>query len=474
MALRLYYITFVVTSPLTEFYACYALGVYLLPEEMYESCKITTGDITKSTYGTAADKYMSYGAYQIDTYQADKEMKYAKNPNWFGYSDEHYAGKYQTTNIYEQYISDNATVLSLFLQGNVDEYGVDTQHMETYANSDYIYFMPTTYSYVFTFNTDKDSLAKEDGDGVNHSILSLDTFRNAIGLSLDRQSFVTQCLAGSDPGYGLINYVYICNPDTGELYRNSDYAKQALMNVYGVDNYEEITGYDKETASKLFQAAYDEAIASGMMKDSDRVELDYHVYADTTNNQNRVNFLQSSINEATAGTSLEGKVTVNLLVDEDYYDNCMVGMCDIAFTAWGGADMNPYSITQCYTDPTYNLVFGYDGTKETATIKVDGEDYTMSTYDWYFELNEGKWAIADTDTRNQILAGMEEAILKYHGMSTLAYLNEATLYSQRIILGSDHYINSLVGFGGIGDITYTMNDEEWAKYCADQNNQLTY
>jgi hypothetical protein len=31
-----------------------------------------------------------------------------------------------------------------------------------------------------------------------------------------------------------------------------------------------------------------------------------------------------------------------------------------------------------------------------------------------------------------------------------------------------------VGFGGLAGITYTMNDEEWAAYCTEQNNQLSY
>jgi ABC-type oligopeptide transport system substrate-binding subunit len=113
---------------------------------------------------------------------------------------------YQTTDIYIQYISENSTILSLFLQGNLDTYGVDTEHMETYQNSDYSYYAPESYTWCFTFNTDADMLAQENTDGVNHSILSLDSFRQAIGLSLDRQSFVTQCLAGSDAGFGLINY----------------------------------------------------------------------------------------------------------------------------------------------------------------------------------------------------------------------------------------------------------------------------
>ncbi|MCC8064304.1 MAG: hypothetical protein LIO70_04345, partial [Clostridiales bacterium] len=244
--------------------------------------------------------------------------------------------------------------------------------------------------------------------------------------------------------------------------------------LYGVEEESQITGYDKEAAAELFESAYAQAIESGLMSEGDRVELDYHVYSDTENNQNRVNFLQSSIEAATEGTSLEGKITINLLVDEDYYNNCMAGLCDIAFTAWGGEDMNPYAMMQCYVDPTYNLVYGYDGTTEMLTITVNGEELTMSAYDWYKELVEGTYATADSDTRNQILAGMEKGILEYYGMAPLAYLNEAVMYSQRIVLGSDTYVNSLVGFGGIRMMTYTMDDAEWAEYCASQNNQLTY
>jgi oligopeptide transport system substrate-binding protein len=469
-----YSLTFVFTNPITEFYVEYSLTIPLVNEELYEANKVTTGDITKSSYGTTAESYMSYGPYTITSYQADKEMYLTKNENWHGYSMEQYAGKYQTTDIHVEYITENATILNLFLQGNLDTYGVDSEHMETYNNSDYIYFEPTTFTYVFTFNTDEEMLKQEDTDGVNHSILSLKDFREAISLSLDRQSFNTQCLAGSDPGYGLINYVYVCDPDTGELYRNSDYAKEAMCTLYGVDDESEVTGYDKDAAAALFQQAYEEAVSAGLMQATDTIQLDYHVYSDTTNNQNRVNFLQSSINAATVGTDLEGKITINLLVDEEYYDNCQSGLCDIAFTAWGGEDMNPYAMMQCYTDPVYNLVYGYDGYSEMLTFTVEGEEITMSAYDWYVELCEGTYATADLDVKNSILAQMEEQILSYYGMAPLSYYNEAVLYSQRIVLESDTYVNSLVGFGGLAGITYTMNDEEWAAYCAEQNNQLSY
>jgi hypothetical protein len=108
------------------------------------------------------------------------------------------------------------------------------------------------------------------------------------------------------------------------------------------------------------------------------------------------------------------------------------------------------------------------------TITVDGQEITDTAYNWYVALCMGDYANADADVRNSILAQMEEQVLEYHGMAVLAYLCEGIMYSQRVVLGSDTYVNSLVGFGGIRDMSYTMNDEEWAAYCAEQNNQLTY
>ena len=50
----------------------------------------------------------------------------------------------------------------------------------------------------------------------------------------------------------------------------------------------------------------------------------------------------------------------------------------------------------------------------------------------------------------------------------------AALASYRVVYGSSDYINSIVGRGGIQFMTYTMNDAEWAAYCAEQGNSLSY
>ncbi len=470
-----YTITLVLASPISDFYLAYNLSTsWLVHEETYEANKKQTGDLIKSSYGTSVETTVSHGPYKITEFQADKYMKLTKNENWYGYSDGKHDGQYQTTDIYVQYIDEHTTEMSLFLQGELSEIGLDSTDIETYSNSDYLYYVPQTYTSKFSFNSDYEMLAQKDGNGVNHSILSIKDFRKAISLCLDRDAFVASCTAGHEAGFGLLNYNYTAIPETGELYRDFDAAKQALCNVYDADDVNDITGYDKDQAAQLFQAAYDEAVASGIMNADDTVEIDFHLYGTDEGYVKIVNFLQESIDAATVGTSLEGKVTVNHVGDENYYDNMRAGTVDAAITTWGGASMDPYSIMECYCDPDTQHEASFDSMNEKWTININGEDITKTFYEWYLALCDGEYKTADYDVRVQVLAGMEEGLLETYIMIPVYYRNASVLYSQRTILGSETYLNTLLEFGGIRYMTYTMNDEEWAAYCAENNNQLTY
>lgn len=470
-----YTITFVLQSPTVEFYVEYNLGTgFLLYEEKYEANKQQTGDVVKSSYNTSVESSFSYGPYKVTEFQADKYMKLTKNENWWGYTDGNHEGMYQTTDIDIEYIDEHTTEMSLFLQGKLSEIGLTSTDIDQYGNSDYLYYVPQTYTSKLSFNGDLESLKKEDGDGVNHSILSIKDFRHAISLSLDRDAFCATCTAGHEAGYGIINYAYTANPDTGELYRDSEPAQQTLCEFYGADDISQITGYDKDAAAALFQSAYEQAIADGLMTESDRVQIDLHLYGSDEGYVRIVNFLQDAVDAATVGTGLEGKVTVNLVADENYYDNMKAGLVDCAITTWGGSSMDVYGMTECYNTENMKNEYSFDPMNETCTINVNGEDITKTYYEWHVALNEGEYKMADYDTKNQILAGVELGWLNTYLMIPVYYRNNAVLYSQRTVLGSEYYLNSILEYGGLKYMTYTMDDAEWDAYCAENNYQLTY
>ena len=470
-----YTFTLILSHKLTEFMFLYNCSSFpLVKEDLYEANKQRTGDIVKSKYGTDIDKYASFGPYKIIDYQADKSITFGKNENWYGWKDGKHKGQYQTTGIDLQFLKEHTTILNLFMQGKLDDTGLDAQDAEKYGNSDYCYITPQSYTYKFSFNIDRDSLARENTKGVVHTPLANINFRHAVSLSMNRQKWIETTDPASEPGYGLINYAYVAVPESGELYRDTEQAKQVLMEVYGTESIEDITGYDVIEAKKYFQTAYDEEKAAGYIKDSDKVQIDYHVYSASEGNQRRVSFLQDSINEATKGTGFENKVTIKLVVDENYYDNMKTGNVDLAFTAWGGSDFDPYGILWCYNTKGALNEYGFDPEKETLTINIEAKDVTLSFTEWYEALCNGEYTDSPSSLKNTILAANEKALLEHYNMIPIEYLNDLSLESQRVVEYSQKYINSLVGRGGIRYLTYTMDDKEWEDYCASQNNQLKY
>lgn len=471
-----YSMTIVLMYPQTPFYAVYGLNsLVCLREDLYEANKQQTGDIVKSSYGTAVDKFMSYGPYTLTTYQADKEIRFAKNENWWGYSSDLYDGLYQTTDIVALFMDDHATQMNLFLQGNLSLISLSSDDMSTYGSSDFVYFTPGDYTWRWSYTTDLEKLQSEETPGENHSILAYKDFREAISWAVDRQSYAASCTSAGIPSFGLFSDNYVCDPDTGMTYRSSTYAQEALCKLYGASDVSQITGYDPEKATALFQSAYEQCLADGNISETDKIVLDFHQYSSDNFYVKINNFMQDAINKATVGTDLEGKITINLVEDPNYFENMENGLCDIAMPSWGGSNMDPYAMMECYcSDTLLTEKYGIDPYTEKATITVNGEELTKTLNEWYQALCLGEYTNADSDTKNQVLAGMEYALLATHFTTPIYDTNTATLYEQRLIQGSEEYINPLIGRGGLMYFTYTMDDAEWTEYCASQNNQLSY
>lgn len=469
-----YTFTVILANPATLFNFEYGFPFYLLKEDLYEASKQDSGGVIKSSYGTSADSFASFGPYKLTEYQESKVVKLEKNENWYGYADDQMEGYYQTTDIELQMIDDHSTQMYMFLQGNLDNVELTSDDMDTYGTSDYVYYTPESFTYSLAINTDYDALKQRQDatPGVNKVIYTYEDFRHALAIGIDRSDYAKSCTSGSEACYGLLNDIYIANPATSESYRDTEAAQKVLCDVYGVSSVDELTGYDSVQASELLQKAYDEAYAAGDINDTDVIEIEYHVRSSSTEYQKMVDYIDASLKAIAAGTSLEGRVSVVLVDDPDFYTNMRSGGCDMIREAPGGSDMDPFSMSQSWTDPDYIMEYGFDSSRD-LTITVNGEEITKSFYEWYLALNEGEYAAADYDTRVEVLAGLEEGILLDYHIIPMNNSVTAELYSQRIMFPCD-FINTLVGRGGLKLMTYTMDDAEWEQYCADQNNQLTY
>lgn len=500
-----YGLVFITTAPVAdpEFYVPYNLtSTYLVYEPLWEQCKTyfdkdgnkvsaDSDNIASVTtnYSTSLATSMSYGPYKLTYFEPDKQITLQRNSFWHGYSDGKHLGQYQADEISCQVIANSSTALLAFLKGDLDQVALSSGDIDRYAASDYIRFIPQTYTTKLTFNTDAEALSQRGSQ-----ILSNPNFRRGFSLAIDRSRFSASYTSAGVPGYGLLNEMYIYDPYTNASYRSSDPAKNALVQLYGLtfgskgdyktleDAYTAITGYDLELAQQYMQLAYDEAVASGLYDGKSKITLQLSVYQSEDTYVQMYHFLDAALRSACLNTGFEGKVSLKMVVDGDYYATMESGLTDMIFSTWGGSAYEPYSLMfNCYCDAGVRehpnqMEYGFDADSVSLTITLGKKDYTASVQAW------ARWCIGDTDvtisapdgttlddfrtydayTRCAVYADMEFAYLSQVVTTPLYYRNDATLLSQKGHYPTKTYLN-LVEFGGIAFYTFDYSDSEWEK-----------
>lgn len=508
-----YTIDFILEKPVAEpaFYVPYSLsGNFLVEKSLYEACKtfykdgaaVATeeeADTVKTDYCRSLDKSVSYGPYKLTSFELDKEYTLSRNENWYGYRDGKHLGQYQMDNLVVSVIAEHATAVLAFEKGEIDGVSLDASDMKKYASSQYISYTPQSYTTKLSFNTNYEKLVEH---GTNSQILAVDEFRKAFAFALDANAFATAYTAAGTAGYGLINYMYCYDPFTGALYRDSEAAKKALVETFDMtygegqdyetldEAYEAMTGYDMEKAQALMATAADKAIEAGIWDGEADIVLDIRLYSNDTTYVQMFNYFQAQLTEAAKGTKFEGKLSMSMTEDTDYYNTMNSGGADMIFTTWGGATMDPFGVfARCYCDAAdgsgNQSEYGFDTSKINLTFDLgDKGELTDTLQHWAMWANNagekdvpvifdalGAFADYAYSTRCEIAAGVEAAILHWFPTTSLYYRNVASLTSQKVNNASDTYL-TLVGFGGLEYITFNYDDAAWAEYIA--NNTLVY
>ncbi|MDD2649078.1 MAG: ABC transporter substrate-binding protein [Eubacteriales bacterium] len=501
-----YQLVWVNEDPTQMFYFLTSLtSSWLVKEDLYEANKKTVENLVATDYCTSLETTASYGPYQMVSFETDKQIVLERDPNWFGWTDGKHEGQFAPTRIVIDIIPDHNTALQLFNQGNLDSIELNGDDMATYRMSDYLLKTDQTYTFRFVFATDLTALTaleQEANDGANKKVLSYKDFRKAISLSMDRNILTSQATSAYKPAYSLYSnlYYYDIANDPTSIYRNSTYAKEAVLALYGIeygegtnyatldDAYAAVTGYDLEEAQKLFQAAYEEAIKDGNYTDGQEIHINCMASAattmdaDTTKQQDLMNQFVAA---ATVGTGFEGKITFTFKVGApNRYDDVAQGRIEMIRGAWGGAAFYPFSSIRVYCEPDYmgglakiHESCGWDPSKATIEVTCDfDKDGTVETktdtfQNWAILLNSA--SLTDMDVKLKILSTLETGIMATYQCIPWATETMATMYSQKISYATLDY-NIMYGYGGTRLMKFNFSDAEWAAYVADQGGVLSY
>ncbi len=528
-----YQITLVLGKSLAGFMLNYNLtGNWIVYEELYEAGKTQIGETGAwvTNYNTSLETTMSYGPYKMTAFQTDKAMKFERNENWYGYTDGKHIYQdpvdgliypmYQTTTIDTQVVAEAATRKLMFLKGQLMGYGLQSEDFTEYRDSEYCYVTPSETIFFFIFNGYMDAIKQREANAdfdqtkLDLETMTLQSFRQAVAVTYDKEALCTAVSPSRSGGYGLIGNNYIYDPETGAKYRDTDQAKQALCEFYSVDvskfasldeAVDSITGYDEVAAKELYKKAFDEAMAAGFITDADgdgvsdqTVEITYASSATSAFITKTLDYLNEKMNEVTAGTPFSGKIKFveSAPLGNDWSTQLKAGMADTCLAGWSGSALNPFGLSDLYVNPSKQYdanwfnASGVDVTLEVNTAGIDAaapvmEAVTMNLKQWSDALNgatvevNGKEycfgdGIADVETRLTILAKIESTVLMTYDYIPMLQDAGMSLLSQQVYYVIEDY-NAILGRGGIKYMKYNYDEAAWTEYVNSQpNGELAY
>ena len=326
----------------------------------------------------------------------------------------------------------------------------------------------------------------------NSVVLSNVNFRKAMSLAIDRDEWVG-ATEGFLPAYSMLNSLYYYNvyEDPTSSYRNSDPAKQAIVNFYGVEYgegtpyadldaaHDSINGYNLTEAKELMKLACSELVAAGLYKEGDpiHIRIGWAKGALGSPDNQQCTLIQKYINAAAEGSGF-GAITLEPIGNiNDRYGDVANGEYAIGYGAWGGAAFYPFRNFQVYCDPDQYAIHEagcWDPTTETLTLTVEGEEVTKTWQDWSgCMIGSGDMANKSFETKLQILADMEENYMKFFYRIPLASSTLPFMMSYQCDQYTQDY-NIMYGFGGVELMTFNYTDTEWAAYVAEQGGTLSY
>ncbi len=461
-----------------------------------------------SEYCTSLSSSVGYGPYTLKGYGRDSYLSFERNESWYGYRDGKHKGQYQADKIYFNVIEDHKTEMLSFLSGELDEVALDSADMETYSGSSRVEYTPQDYTTKLTLNTDYQKLlARGRQEGVNKTLLTVPAFRKAVSLCINRDEFASAYTAAGSAGYGLLNTMYVFDPKKGTSYRSTEEGRHALCKLYSIgygagekypeldDAYEAITGYNLKEARAEMQKAFDYAtthdekgnkVATGALYNGKTpVRIDMVVYSADETYAQMFNYLNASVKAACKGTDFEGKVSLTMKTDQDYYNSAYAGNVDMMFSTWGGAAYNGLGIlSNVYCDDPNGkgnqMEYGFDTSKIRVELALDlqesleYESYSASLKEWADWLNNHAVDVWATDgskklapaseqtvaLKTKIFAALESEYLSHFTAIPLYYRNTAALRSEKTNAAALRFVD-IVGFGGVRFMTFSYDDRAW-------------
>ena len=398
--------------PVNRFYAIYSISDSLyqpLPAEFVTAVGVDNifGFNSDKSY-TPVDNTLSVGPYTIDTWEDDKLITFKRNADWYEcVEDNVYQIEGIHTDILTGYETDKDVAVKEFLADKLDACGITDNYLSALSTDPRTVQIPGSSSWKLNINSCTAERWEEIfGENGIHSQTAKDkywdvkpwmsnnNFLRGLFYSIDRKAYAEK--KGASPCINFFGDDYLSNPETGEVYNDTQEHKDAIADFWG--DTVETDGYNLAVSESYFEDAIKDLIKSGDIKD-DTTEIKINIYWMYANQiETDGNLIGGYIKRAfdAAAENLGYPVRLNVVQEaggaqwqDVYFNRILVGQFDLAFGSISGNALDPINYLEIFK-PTSNFCLCYG--PDTAEV-VEGENALV--YDgkrWSFE---GLWGAAN-------------------------------------------------------------------------------
>lgn len=330
-----------------------------------------------NSYGTSNTTIAYHGPYYVDYYEADKVLRYKKNPNF------HTPDMYFYTGYSFMIIAEAEVRFQEFIAGKLEGVSLPVADYEEYKDHPGIKQIPGATTFRMMINglgtVENQRELFPGGTWVPEPLLANQDFKKAMFFVVDRQNLAEVVLKTSTTNMYLFSDAYLVDAELGVPYRATE---QGLS--VGVGLSPSTFGYNADAAVAYWELAIDALVQAGVYTPGtaaayNHIELDFNIFSGSEAQVLMGEYIKAQFE--TYFTSSEHYIDVKLtVVPKDfpgiYYDYMMTGEFDLSIGGISGSTLDAASFLDVFCDDNrggFTLNWGID--TSIAEIEVRYWDF---------------------------------------------------------------------------------------------------
>ena len=363
-------------------------------KELYEAGM--NDDQSETTYATTLETVPSCGTYKLTEWIRDQHRVFEKN------EDAILGDIYKPDRIESRVITESATRLQLFENGELDTAVVSGSEYDKYQEDPRIVFQERNTVWGFFINSTSDK----------NPILQNNDLRKALFYGIDRDKISKGVFKVYESTPYYISSIPMVDYENGTKYCDTDEAKAVRP---------EGSGFDPELAKEYFEKAYE---ANGNKK----IEIEI-VYFEAQETMKRMTEVAEEEYENLFG---QDKLDIKLraMPPQAAYDAYRDGDFDMGIGAYTQGAFNPWSSMFVWTSDFPNK----------------SHRFASEEFDKLYERTTQGDLLLDPEGRIKALAEMEEMLIDYVPQVPIFQNNNAQIFADRIKIITNGKYMPAVGF----------------------------